>query len=80
MVDQAALEAELDRLQTAYKKAVDEWVDAIRKEEALASVPHNVAELDKWEGAYFEEYDLRNKVRAAKTKYEDALRHKFYHF
>ena len=72
--------AELDRLQTDYKKAVDEWVDAIRKEEALASVNHNVAEVDQWEAAYFHEYSLRKKVRAAKTKYEDALRRKFLHF
>ena len=80
MVDEAALQIELDRLQAVYKKAVDEWVDAIRREEALASVRHDVAELDKWEAAYFEEYALRNKVRAAKTQYEDALRRKFYHF
>jgi hypothetical protein len=31
-------QADLDRLQAAYKTAVDAWVDAIRKEEALASV------------------------------------------
>lgn len=80
MVDEPEQTAELDRLQGQYKKAVDDWVEAIRKEEALASVPHNVAELDTWEAAYFDEYSLRNKVRAAKTAYEDALRRKFYHF
>jgi hypothetical protein len=80
MVDETAQIAELDQLQAAYKKTVDEWVDAIRKEEALASVAHNVAEVDTWEAAYFQEYSLRNKVRAAKTAYEDALRRKFYHF
>ncbi len=80
MVDEAAQMAELDRLQADYRRAVDEWVDAIRKEEALASVNHNVAEVDQWEAAYFQEYSLRNKVRAAKTAYEDALRKKFFHF
>jgi hypothetical protein len=80
MVDEVAKVADLDRMQAEYKKAVDEWVDAIRKEEALASVNHNVAEVDKWEAAYFQEYSLRRKVRAAKVKYEDALRRKFFDF
>jgi hypothetical protein len=65
---------ELDALQLAYKQAVDIWVKAIREEEALASVAHNVAEIDKWEAAAFHEEDLRNEVRAAKVDYEDALR------
>ena len=33
----ADLQEELDQLQAAYKAAVDEWVKAIREEEALAS-------------------------------------------
>ena len=65
---------ELDALQLAYKQAVDVWVKAIREEEALASVAHNVAEIDKWEAAGFREEDLRNEVKAAKAAYEDALR------
>jgi len=65
---------ELDALQLAYKQAVDVWVKAIREEEALASVAHNVAEIDKWEAAGFREEDLRNEVKAAKADYEDALR------
>jgi hypothetical protein len=69
---------ELDRLQAAYKAAVDDWVDAIRKEEALASVNHSIAEVDQWEAAHFAEDALRSKVKAAKSDYEDALRHKFF--
>jgi len=65
---------ELDALQLAYKQAVDVWVKAIREEEALASVAHNVAEIDKWEAAGFREVSLRNAVKAAKADYEDALR------
>jgi hypothetical protein len=42
---------ELDRLQSSYKAAVEEWIAAIRKEEALASVDHSEAELDAWEAA-----------------------------
>ena len=72
--------SELDQMQSEYKVAVDEWIAAIRKEEALASVNHTVAEIDKWEEAHFAEDDLRNKALAAKSRYEDALRRKFFNF
>ncbi len=71
---------ELDRLQNAYKAAVEEWIGAIKEEEALASVNHTVAEIDQWEGAHFKEDDIRKKVKAAKKQYEDALRRKFFNF
>jgi len=70
--------AELDRLQNAYKTAVEEWIGAIRREEELASGNHTVAELDQWEAAHFAEDELRTRVKAAKKEYEDALRHKFF--
>jgi hypothetical protein len=72
--------AELDRLQRAYKAAVDEWVIAIRNEEALASVNHSVAEIDRWEQAHFEEDALHQRVLAAKKEYEDTLRAKYFGF
>ena len=71
---------DLDRLQNAYKAAVEEWIGAIKEEEALASVNHTVAEIDQWEGAHFKEDDIRKKVKAAKKQYEDALRRKFFNF
>jgi hypothetical protein len=71
---------ELDRMQAAYKAAVEDWVAAMRREEALASVNHSVAEIDQWENASFEEDALRNKVKAAKREYEDALRAEFFGF
>ena len=71
---------ELDELQVAYRNAVEEWIAAIRKEEALASVNHEVAEIDKWEKAHFEEDEMRSAVKDAKEKYEDALREKFFGF
>jgi hypothetical protein len=80
MNDKSA-EAELDDLQGAYKAAMEDWIVAIRKEEALVCVAaHSVAEIDKWEGAHFEEEDARDKVLAAKEAYEDALRLKFFNF
>jgi hypothetical protein len=72
--------SELDQMQTAYKAAVEEWIAAIKQEEALASVNHAVAEVDGWEGAHFKEDELRGKVKAAKKRYEDALREKFFGF
>jgi hypothetical protein len=72
--------AQLDRMQSAYKVAVEEWIAAIRREEALASVNHSIAEVDKWEDAHFKEDEIRNKVKAAKRDYEDALRRKFFGF
>jgi hypothetical protein len=72
--------SELDKMQTAYMTAVEEWIAAIKQEEALASVNHTIAEVDKWEAAHFAEDDIRSKVKAAKKKYEDALREKFFGF
>jgi hypothetical protein len=60
----------LDELQNAYKSAVEEWIAAIRKEEALASVNHSVAEIDQWEQAHFQEEELRSKAKEAKKEYE----------
>jgi len=72
--------SELDQMQSNYKAAVDEWVSAIRQEEALASVNHTVAQVDQWELADDREEEAINKAKAAKTAYESALRQEFYHF
>jgi predicted ribonuclease toxin of YeeF-YezG toxin-antitoxin module len=71
---------DLDQMQAAYKTAVEQWIAAIKEEEALASVAHTIAEVDKWEDANFKEDELRGKVKAAKKRYEDALREKFFGF
>ena len=80
MDDQTIDASELDELQAAYKAAVEKWIAAIREEEALASVNHNVAEIDQWEAAHFKEDELREVVLEAKKQYEDALRRKFFNF
>ena len=72
--------SELDQLQADYKKAVEDWIAAIRKEEALASVEHSTADLDAWEAAGFEEQKLRREVIYRKRLYEDGLREEFYGF
>jgi hypothetical protein len=71
---------ELDQLRTAHKAAVEEWIVAIKQEEALASVNHSVAEVDQWERAHFREDEIRSKVKAAKKQYENALREKLFGF
>ena len=38
---------ELDQMQATYVAAVEQWIDAIGQEEALASVNHTIAEVDK---------------------------------
>ena len=72
--------SDLDKMQAAYKEAVDAWVSAIREEEALASVNHTEAEIDSWEAADFREEDAREKAKEAKKNYEEALRKKFFNF
>jgi len=72
--------SELDRLQEAYKTAVDAWVEAIRTEEELASGDHSETQIDEWEEAGFHEEDLRKKVKHAKKDYEDALRKHLFNF
>jgi hypothetical protein len=72
---------QLDELQAKYKSAVEAWIAAIRKEEALASAAdHSVTEIDQWENAHFEEDEMRNTVKAAKKEYENGLRAKFFGF
>ena len=62
---------ELDRLQGAYKAAIEEWIAAIRKEEALTSANHSVAQIDRWEQAHFREEDARNKADALAVEPHD---------
>jgi hypothetical protein len=71
-------DGELDRLQAAYKAAVDAWVSTIRAEEALASLHHSVVEIDTWEGAHFIAEEARAKAEAAKAAYEAGLRSRFF--
>ena len=71
---------ELDDLQAVYKAAVEAWISSIRSEEALASANHSLIEIDQGEKASLDEDEMRNTVKAAKAKYEDALRAKFFGF
>ena len=60
--------------------AVDEWVDAIRAEEALASANHSETQIDQWEAACRRQEAARTQAESAKKAYEDALREEFFGF
>jgi hypothetical protein len=65
---------DLDELRLAYKKAVDEWVNTIRAEEALATPDHSMIAMEKWDDAHLREHDEHSKVTEARDAYKDALR------
>ncbi len=65
---------ELDELQQKYKQAVDEWVSAIRAEEALANADHSETAMEKWDRADFVVQDAEKQAREARDQYKDALR------
>lgn len=64
----------LDELRTAYKRATDHWVQAIRTEEALATADHSEIAWERWDEAVLVERDAESKAREAKEQYKDALR------
>ena len=64
----------LDQLRSTYKRAVDEWVDTIRAEEALATPDHSMIAMENWDDAHFREHDAHAKVTEARDAYKDALR------
>jgi hypothetical protein len=74
MIFPAMDNAGLDQRRQAYKNAVEEWISAIREEEALATPDHSVHAWDLWEKAGFAEEDARKRALAAKQEYEDGLR------
>ncbi|MGB7433854.1 MAG: hypothetical protein WBR26_20755 [Candidatus Acidiferrum sp.] len=66
--------ADLDQLRLVYKKAVDDWVNAIRAEEALATPDHSMVAMEKWDAAHFNEQDAQKRAHEAREAYKDGLR------
>jgi hypothetical protein len=64
----------LDALRAAYKQATDEWINAIRAEENLATADHSIVAWEHWDTAGFAEEDIRSKAKHARDAYKDALR------
>jgi hypothetical protein len=61
-------------LRLTYMRAVDEWVEAIRTEEALATTDHSMTAMEKWDEAHFKEQDAQKRAKAARDAYKSALR------
>jgi hypothetical protein len=66
--------ANLDELRLAYKQASEQWVLAIRAEEALATPDHSEVAWENWDAAGLAEQEAQSKAKAAKDAYENALR------
>lgn len=66
--------SELDQLRSVYKRVTDEWVNAIRAEEALATPDHSMTAMEKWDEAHFREEDAHKRAVEARDAYKDGLR------
>ena len=80
LVCKAMSTEDLDQLRLDYKKAVDDWVDTIRAEEALATSDHSMVAMEKWDAAHFTEHEAHTKATEAREAYKDALRRVNYGF
>jgi hypothetical protein len=71
---------DFDQLLRAYRRAVDRWVDAIRKEESLATDDHSMVAMEHWDDAGFRLHDAELEAKKARDAYKNALRKKNYGF
>jgi hypothetical protein len=68
----------LDQLQQTYKQTVDQWVNAIRAEEALATPDHSETAMERWDRADFAVQDAWKKAKEARDAYKEGLRYLHY--
>jgi hypothetical protein len=66
--------SDVDQLRLAYKQAVDEWVLAVRAEEALATPDHSEVAWEHRDDAGFAEQEAQSNAKLARDAYKDALR------
>ena len=71
---------DFDELLSDYRRAVDNWVTALRAEEALANDDHSMVEMEKWDAAGFAAHDAEAVAKKARDRYKNALRKKNYGF
>ncbi len=69
---------DLDALQATYKQAVDQWVAAIRAEEALATPDHSETAMEHWDSADFGVQDAEKQAKHARDAYKEGLRNLHY--
>jgi len=66
--------AKPDELRLAYKRTTDDWVAAIRSEEALATSDHSEVAWEHWDAAGLVEQDAQSRAKTARDAYKDSLR------
>ena len=71
---------DFDQLLSDYRRAIDNWVTAIRAEEDLANDDHSMVEMEKWDAAGFTAHDAEAAAKKARDRYKNALRKKNYGF
>ena len=71
---------DFDELLSDYRRAVDDWVTALRAEEALANDDHSMVEMEKWDAAGFAAHDAEALAKKARDRYKNGLRKKNYGF
>jgi hypothetical protein len=71
---------DFDQLLRDYRRAIDNWVNALRAEEALANDDHSMVEMEKWDAAGFVTHDAEAVAKKARDQYKNALRKKNYGF
>jgi hypothetical protein len=71
---------DFDHLLSDYKNAVDHWVDAIRREESLATQDHSMTQMEAWDDAGFRLHDAESAAKKARDAYKNVLRKKNYGF
>jgi hypothetical protein len=69
-----------DQLLSDYRGTIDNWVNALRTEEALANDDHSMVEMEKWDAAGFTAHDAEAVAKKARDRYKNALRKKNYGF
>ena len=71
---------DFDELLSDYRRSIDNWVAAIKAEEALANDDHSMVEMEKWDAAAFTAHDAEAVAKKARDRYKNALRKKNYGF
>ena len=69
-----------DQLLSDYRRAIDNWVNALRAEEALANDDHSMVAMEKWDAAGFTAHDAEAVAKKARDPYKNPLRKKNYGF
>ncbi len=71
---------DFDVLLKDYKDRVEQWIDAIRAEENLATPDHSMVAMEKWDAAGYVVHDTELAAKKARDHYKNALRKRNYGF